>query len=130
MKKTDRPLSPHLQVYKPQLTSILSIFHRMTGVFLSLVAVGFVLWLMSLAHSPECFAWAHGWIGSWFGEVILFGATYAFFYHFANGIRHLFWDAGYGFELETVYRSGWAVVITSVALTFLTWILALIMMGS
>ena len=125
MSTHDRPLSPHLQVYRPQLTSALSIFHRITGVFLALGTIVLVWWLVAAATGPDYFPLVQDWIGSWLGYLLLFGWSAALFYHLANGIRHLFWDAGYGFELETVYRSGWAVLIATAVLTILAWIVGL-----
>jgi len=119
-----RPLSPHLQVYKPQLTSVLSISHRMTGVALAVGSVIIVYWLASLAGGPESYLKAQTVLGNWFVKLLLFGWTFALFYHLGNGVRHLFWDAGFGFELPTVYRSGKAVVVIAVLLTFATWIMA------
>jgi succinate dehydrogenase / fumarate reductase cytochrome b subunit len=125
MSEQSRPLSPHLQVYKPQLTSILSILHRGTGVALALGTLILVWWLAAAASGPEYFDYVQGYIGSPLGMLILFGFTYALFYHLCNGIRHLFWDAGYGFELETVYRTGWWVVGASVILTVGSWAVGL-----
>lgn len=125
MSADKRPLSPHLQVYKPQLTSVLSISHRATGVALSVGTFALVWWLFAAASGPEAFAVVQGFLGSWFGYLVLFGFSYALMYHLCNGIRHLFWDVGLGFELETVYKSGWATVVASVVLTGLAWLLAL-----
>ena len=125
MSDHNRPLSPHLQVYKPQLTSVLSISHRATGIALSAGTVLLVWWLFAAAAGPDHFAVVQGFMGSWFGYLVLFGFTFAVMYHLCNGIRHLFWDAGYGFELETVYKSGWATVGGAVALTVIAWIIAL-----
>lgn len=112
----DRPLSPHLQVYRPQLTSVLSILHRVTGVFLAVGGVFVVYWLQALASGPEAFADAQALLASWFGKVLLLGLAAATCYHLLNGIRHLAWDAGWGFELAAVYRTGWTVVaLTAVA---------------
>ena len=124
MSAQNRPLSPHLQVYRPQMTSILSITHRATGVALAVGALLLVYWLIAAAAGPEAFATAQGLIGSWIGYLFLFGWSVALFYHLCNGIRHLFWDAGRGFELETVNRTGWTVVILSVVLTLVAWIAA------
>jgi len=126
LSSTERPLSPHLQVYRPQLTSVLSILHRLTGVFLALGTLLLVWWLVGAASGPEAFAAAQGFIGSWLGYLLLLGWSVALFYHLCNGIRHLAWDAGYGFELENVYRSGWAVVVATGALTVLAWVLGLV----
>jgi len=123
MSSGNRPLSPHLQVYRPQLTSILSILHRLTGVALAVGTLLLVYWLAAAASGPEAFATARGLIGSVIGRLVLFGWTFALFFHLCNGIRHLFWDAGYGFELPTAYRSGWLVVAASTLLTLGCWIL-------
>lgn len=125
MQTDNRPLSPHLQVYKPQLTSVMSIFHRGSGVVLALGSVILVWWLSALAAGPESFATANAVIGSFLGKLILFLFTLALFYHLCNGIRHLVWDTGRGFELESVYRSGYVVAIASVVLTVVVWIVAL-----
>jgi succinate dehydrogenase / fumarate reductase cytochrome b subunit len=125
MTSDDRPLSPHLQVYQPQLTSVLSIMHRLTGVALAVGTLLLVYWLVAAAAGPEAFAGAQAFIGSLIGYLLLLGWSAALFYHLANGIRHLFWDAGMGFELENAYRSGWAVLIATAALTVLAWIIGL-----
>lgn len=125
MSADRRPLSPHLQIYKPQLTSVLSISHRASGVALAVGTLLLTWWLIAAAAGPEAFAVVQNFLGSWLGYLILFGFSYALMYHLCNGIRHLFWDAGWGFELETVYRSGWATVIASVALTVIAWAIAI-----
>jgi len=120
-----RPLSPHLQVYKWQITMVLSICHRATGVALSVGTLLLVWWLVALAMGPQAFAAAQGLIGSWLGKLVLLGWTFSLFFHLANGIRHLFWDAGYGFEIKTTTVSGWTVVVASVALTVIAWVAGL-----
>ncbi len=125
MQDDPRPLSPHLQVYRPQLTSLLSISHRASGVFLALGAIALVYWLSALAAGPEVFAQAQILASSWYGHVLLVLWSLALFYHLCNGIRHLCWDAGYGFELRQVYASGYLVLVAAVVLTAGTWILAL-----
>lgn len=124
MTTGNRPLSPHLQVYRPQLTSILSIIHRMTGVALAVGALLFTYWLTSAAYGPEAFARAQAFMGSWFGNLILFGWTFALFYHLCNGIRHMAWDVGFGYEISQVNRSGIVMVVIAVTLTAVTWVLA------
>lgn len=124
-----RPLSPHLQVYRPQLTSVLSITHRATGVALAVGTLLLVWWLVAAASGPEHFAVVQSFLGSWLGKLLLLGWTIALFYHLANGIRHLFWDAGLGFEIKTAYASGWLVVIATIVLTAIAWGLA-VMNGS
>ncbi len=119
--KRTLPLSPNIQIYRPQLTSVLSIANRITGVVLSIYAVTLVAWLISAAAGPQAYSTVHGFIRSSFGQILLFGCTYSFFLHLCGGIRHLAWDAGYGFELRTIYASGWAVLAMSAALTLITW---------
>jgi len=121
MMESKRPLSPHLQVYKPQLTSILSITHRASGIALSTGTFFVVGWLVALAGGERYFDVAHYLASQWYGLIILAGYTWALSYHLCNGIRHLFWDAGYGFELTTVYRSGWATLVGSIFLTSAAW---------
>jgi succinate dehydrogenase / fumarate reductase, cytochrome b subunit len=116
-----RPMSPHLQVYRPQLTSILSITHRATGVALAAGTLLLVWWLVAAAAGPEQFATVRAVIASWFGKLVLLGWTASLFFHLANGIRHLFWDAGLGFELRTTYASGWLVVAATLVLTVAAW---------
>jgi succinate dehydrogenase / fumarate reductase, cytochrome b subunit len=123
--KSQRPLSPHLSIYKPQLTSILSIMHRATGVALSIGTVLLALWFWSAAYSPDCFAWLTAQASGWFGRTLLLGWTAAFFYHLSNGIRHLLWDIGFGFTLPAVYRSGYTVLILTILMTGYIWCTAL-----
>lgn len=130
MSAENRPLSPHLQVYRPQLTSVLSILHRITGIALALGTLLLVYWLVALSVGPQAYAAAEGFAGSILGRLLIFGWSLALFYHLCNGIRHLFWDAGLGFELQTAYRSGWAVVVASLVLTVLAWIVGYGVMGS
>ena len=122
-------MSPHLQVYRPQLTSILSILHRLTGVGLAVGTLLLVYWLAAAASGPDAFATAQDLVGSFLGRLLLFGWTFSLFYHLCNGVRHLAWDVGYGFELEQVYRSGWFVVGASAVLTLGFWVLGYSMMA-
>lgn len=124
-----RPLSPHLQVYKWQITMVLSISHRATGLALSMGTLLLVWWLVALARGPEAFASAQGFVGSWLGKLLLLGWTFSLFFHLANGIRHLFWDAGYGYEIKTTTVSGWVVVAVSLALTVIAWVAGLATMA-
>lgn len=117
----DRPLSPHLTVYRPQLTSMLSILHRATGVVLALGSVLLVLWLAAMAAGPVQYTRIHDWAGSILGRVALFVWSLCLIYHLLNGIRHLAWDIGFGFELKDLYRSGWAVLLVTVITTLLLW---------
>lgn len=120
-----RPLSPHLQHYKLPLTAYLSITHRITGVINSVAIVLLVLLIASASGSPESYAFMSGIANSWFGSFVLFGFTLTLYYHMANGIRHLFWDAGIGLELETAKKSGNVCVIAAAVLSVLTWMVAL-----
>ncbi|GAB4227902.1 MAG: succinate dehydrogenase, cytochrome b556 subunit [Kiloniellaceae bacterium] len=129
MISSNRPLSPHLQVYRPQITSTLSILHRLTGIALAVGTLLLTYWLVAAAAGPEAFATAQGLIGSFIGRLLLFGWSFALFYHLCNGIRHLVWDAGYGFEIDAATRSGWMVVGASVVLTLACWALGYVMMG-
>ncbi len=124
MATVNRPLSPHLQIYKPQLTSILSITHRGTGIFLSIGALFLSCWLLSVANGPESYQALQIHIKSWYGQVLLYAWLFSLFYHLCNGIRHLFWDIGAGLEIRTTYFSGYAVVVVSVLLTLGTLCLA------
>ncbi len=124
MVSTDRPLSPHLQIYRPQITSVLSILHRLTGVALTFGTLLLTWWLVAAAYGPEEFADAQAFLGSWFGHLILWGFTFAVFYHLANGVRHLLWDFGWGFEIEQVRLTGIVVVAFAVGATLVTLIAA------
>ena len=129
MSIVNRPLSPHLEVYKPQLTSLMSIFNRLTGLALSVGTLFFVWQLLAAASGPAAFAWFQALAGSWIGLAALFGWTLSLFYHLTNGIRHLVWDAGYGFDLATTYRTGQLVIVASLALTIIAWIGGFIVRG-
>jgi succinate dehydrogenase / fumarate reductase, cytochrome b subunit len=120
-----RPLSPHLQIYKPQLTSVMSILHRATGIALAVGALYLAVWVMCAAASPGAYAVFQDFNTSIVGRFVLGGWLFSGFYHLCNGIRHLFWDAGYGFELKDAYRSGWIVVGVSAIATALSWIVGL-----
>jgi succinate dehydrogenase / fumarate reductase cytochrome b subunit len=125
MTQAERPLSPHLQVYRWQLTSVLSILHRVTGVALSLGTILLVCWLVAAAEGPEAYAGMQGFLRSWLGLVLLFGWSVALFYHLCNGIRHLWWDTGRGLELKSVYAGGWAVLAATAVLTIIAWLVGL-----
>jgi succinate dehydrogenase / fumarate reductase, cytochrome b subunit len=120
VNRRNRPLSPHLQVYRPQITSILSILHRITGVGLTLGAILIVWWFIAAAYSAEYFAFVDGLMTSWIGTLVMLGSLWALWYHALNGVRHLVWDAGRGYDLKMVEKSGIAVVAGSVLLTVLT----------
>lgn len=123
MASRQRPLSPHLQIYRWPLTMATSIVHRMTGVLLALGGSALlVYWLLSLAQGPQAYAHAHELLGSVPGQAVLFLWTLMLFYHLLNGIRHMIWDVGVGFELTTAKVTGLIVVAGAVVLTILTWL--------
>ncbi|MCU0754767.1 MAG: succinate dehydrogenase, cytochrome b556 subunit [Xanthomonadales bacterium] len=125
MAVRERPLSPHLQVYRPQLTSSTSIMHRFTGMILSLAAVFLVLGLMAVAHSADAYSSYRALMGSGLGVAIFIAFTFSLSYHLLNGIRHLVWDMGRGLDIPSAYASGWTVIIGAVILTGLIAALAL-----
>ncbi|MEQ1437846.1 succinate dehydrogenase, cytochrome b556 subunit [Fontimonas sp. SYSU GA230001] len=121
-----RPLSPFMlgQYYRFQWTSLLSFAHRITGIGLSLGTLLLTGWLVALAGGPQWYAAYSAQLTAWYGQVLLFGWSWALMYHLCNGIRHLFWDIGRGFELKTAERSGYAVVVVSLTLTAAAWAIA------
>jgi succinate dehydrogenase / fumarate reductase, cytochrome b subunit len=129
VSKRPRPLSPNIQIYRPQLTSVLSIVNRISGILLSVCAVGLVVWLTAAATGPQAYSAVQSAIASWIGQIVLFGCTFAFFLHLCGGIRHLLWDAGYGFALRSIYAWGWAVVAASLTLTVAAWVASLWIAG-
>ena len=125
VNRGDRPLSPHLTIYKPQITSISSILTRITGNALLLGSLLVVWWFLAAATSPEYFAVADGVLTSIFGKLIMIGSLWALCYHLLAGLRHLYWDNGGNMEIEWAERLGWACVIGSFVLT----VLCLIIIG-
>ena len=123
-----RPLSPHLQVYRPQLTSVLSIMNRVTGLAVSAGTLLLVWWLAAAATGPVAFERVQWFIGTPVGLFMLFGWTASLFYHFFGGLRHLAWDAGWGYELDRVHMTGWAAIIATVVCTVLVWTVGLILL--
>lgn len=128
-KTVRRPLSPHLQIYTPQMTSILSIMNRVTGIAVSVGTLLLVWWLVAAASGPTAFSTVQGFIGSPVGLFVLFGWTVSLFFHFFNGIRHLAWDAGFGFDLPQTYATGWAVLIATAVTSVLVWAVGLWLLG-
>lgn len=129
VKSRPRPLSPHLQVYKPQMTSMISIMHRATGVALYISAFLFAGYLYSLAfwQQFDVLHWlATDQIGNYVGLPVAFGLTFALCFHFCSGIRHLFWDAGKGYDIKTAYKSAYAVIFFSLLFTIATWAIVII----
>jgi len=129
MTPAPRPLSPHLQIYKPQLTSVLSITHRATGIALGVGTIPLLWWLIAAATSDHAFALAQAFWYSWIGRLMLLGWSYALFYHLCNGIRHLRWDLGYGYSIESTYRSGWIMLGSSLVLTLIAWVAGYMVRG-
>ncbi|MEC9376048.1 MAG: succinate dehydrogenase, cytochrome b556 subunit [Pseudomonadota bacterium] len=121
MSDIDRPLSPHLQVYSWRISNTTSILHRLTGVGLSLGVFCFVGWVVSIAFGPAVYAMALSVLSGPLGLVILFLFSLSFFYHLSNGIRHLFWDIGYGFEKGFANKTGWFAIFSALFITVLFW---------
>lgn len=119
----NRPLSPHLQVYRLPLPALLSITHRATGVFLAIGTILLSLWIISLATGADEFQSVKGFIGSFVGRVLLLGWTFSLFFHLFNGVRHLYWDMAKGLELKSVYTSGYITMAAAAVFTLLVWII-------
>lgn len=120
VKRGDRPLSPHLSIYRPQLTSMTSILTRITGNALLVTALLIVWWFLAAATSSGYFDMVNGLLTSWFGDLVLFLSLWGIWYHLLAGLRHLYWDTGRGLEIETAEKLGWGVIGGSVVLTILT----------
>lgn len=125
MAARQRPLSPHLQVYKPQITSTLSIMHRAAGVVNAIGGLLVAAWLVCVASDSGCYEWCQQILSSWFGKLALFAFSASLIYHLLNGIRHMLWDIGWGMEIGTVVKTGYLVIALSVGLTGLLWFVAL-----
>jgi succinate dehydrogenase / fumarate reductase cytochrome b subunit len=113
----DRPLSPHLQIYKPIITMVMSITHRITGAALYFGMAFIVWWLMAAALSDQGFAQAQGFFGHWFGQLVLLGFTWALIQHTVGGIKHLMWDLGFAYDREIIDKLAWGSLIVSLILT-------------
>ena len=125
MATRERPTSPHLQVYRWQITMTMSILHRITGVAITVGAFGLAWWLVALAEGGSQYAHVAALIASPLGKLLLFGFSLALVYHLLNGIRHLLWDIGWGFDIPETYRSGWTVIVLTVVFTAAIWLVAL-----
>ena len=123
----ERPLSPHLQVWRWHITMATSIAHRVTGVALYVGALIAAAWAISLASGPEAYATFQGLLGSPIGLLVMFGLTVSFFYHLANGIRHLVWDAGHGYDLKSANASAVFVFAFTAVATIVIWVIAAMM---
>ena len=122
MSKSDRPLSPHLSIYRWPITMTLSILHRATGVAMSLGLVVLAYWLWTVSSGSADYARFNELTSTLVGQLLLIGWSFAFFYHFANGVRHLVWDTGRGFEKHQANASAWFVLLLSVGMTAVYWI--------
>ncbi|MCA3624792.1 MAG: succinate dehydrogenase, cytochrome b556 subunit [Methylobacterium sp.] len=120
-----RPLSPHLQIYKPSITMVMSILHRVTGAALFFGTLLVVALLVALAAGKDAYGTVQAIYGSWIGKLVLFGYTWALFHHMLGGLRHLIWDTGAMFGREARMKLGWATIIGSVGLTVLVWAMVL-----
>ncbi|SDX06417.1 succinate dehydrogenase subunit C [Albimonas donghaensis] len=123
VNRGNRPLSPHLSIYRPQWTSIMSIAHRITGCALSLGAILVVWWLLAAASGPDYFATADGFLTSWIGNLIMFGSLFALCFHACNGVRHLIWDLGLMLDPDQAEVAGKMTLVIAALLTVLIWIL-------
>lgn len=123
MAAGNRPLSPHLQVYRWQLSMAFSILHRMSGVGLAVGLLLLTWWLAAAASGADYFNYVHAVMGSWIGRLILLGFTASLFFHLCNGIRHLVWDAGHGFEIATMRKTAWLVLAATAVLTLGTFLI-------
>ena len=126
----DRPMSPHLQVWRWHVTMLTSILHRGTGMALYAGVLVLAGWVVALAAGPDAFNTYRALLGSPLGLLVLFGLTVSFLYHLANGVRHLVWDAGKGFEPKTADTTGWAAIAFGVVAAVLIWIIAFLGMGA
>jgi len=124
-KLVKRPLSPHLQVYRLPMTAITSIGHRISGVVLSIGLLVLAWWLLAAATGPSSFDTAQGILGSFLGRLVLFGWTVAICFHLVNGLRHLVWDAGYGFEIGQASRTSHVIPMVAAGLAVLLWVVIL-----
>ena len=122
-RSNGRPLSPHLSVFRPVITMVMSIVHRMTGAALYFGTVLVAWWLMAAAAGPDYFAWANGFFGSVLGRLVMFAYTWALLHHMLGGVRHLIWDTGWGMEKPLRDQLAWATLIGSAGLTVLVWII-------
>ena len=125
MANTNRPTSPHLQIYRLPLTAKMSISHRATGALLSVGLVLTVLFLVALANGEASWQTAHSLLAGGLGQLVLFGFSVVLNYHLCNGIRHLFWDVGHGYSLEEASRNNKMVFVGAAGLTVLVWLVAL-----
>jgi succinate dehydrogenase / fumarate reductase, cytochrome b subunit len=123
--KIDRPLSPHLQIYRPLINMVMSILHRITGAALYFGTLILAVWLVAAASGPEAFQTVNSYLDTWPGRIVMFGYTWALIHHGLGGIRHFIWDFGVGYEHETIDLLSWGTIVMSVLLTALVWFFAI-----
>ena len=123
--KIDRPLSPHLQIYRPLINMVMSILHRITGAALYFGTLILAVWLVAAASGPEAFQTVNSYLDTWPGRILMFGYTWALIHHALGGIRHFIWDFGVGYEHETIDLLSWGTIVMSVLLTALVWFFAI-----
>ena len=121
----NRPLSPHLSIYRWPITMLLSILHRATGIAMSIGLIVFAAWLLNAAQGPETYQYFRAVMSGIVGQLLLIGWTFAFFLHLGNGVRHLFWDTGRGLEIHQANASAWFVLLFAVILTAGFWVVVL-----
>ena len=127
-KSIQRPLSPHLSIYKPMATMVMSILHRITGAALYFGTVLLAAWLIAAATSPEAFSWMSWFFSSWVGRIVLFGYTWALMHHMLGGVRHFVWDMGLGFDKHFATKMALASAAASISLTLAVWAFALLVL--
>jgi succinate dehydrogenase / fumarate reductase cytochrome b subunit len=120
---SNRPLSPHLSVFRLLITTVMSGLHRITGLALVFGMLFLAWWLVAVASGPGAFDVANAFFGSFLGRLILFGFTWALIHHMLGGIRHMIWDTGFGLDPPTANKLAWATIIGSVALTLIVWVI-------
>ena len=119
--RRERPLSPHLQIYKPLVNMVMSILHRITGAALYFGSLLLAWWLIAAATSPAYFNYVSSWFQTWPGMFVMVGYTWALLHHMLGGLRHFLWDTGHGYDLETIDQLSWGSIIVSLAATALIW---------
>lgn len=120
--RPQRPLSPHIQIYRPLINMVMSIVHRLTGVALYFGTLLLAWWLIAAAVGPDYFNYVSSWFQPWYGKLVLVGYTWALLHHMMGGIRHFIWDAGYGYDLATIDQLSWGSAVVSLTATALIWI--------
>ena len=128
-RAAERPISPHLQIYRPLINMVMSILHRITGIALYAGTLLLAWWLIAIASGPDAYSYINGLLASLPGKIVLLGYTWALLHHMLGGIRHFIWDTGRGFELTTVNMLSWLTIIGSLGLTALIWAVGLKLHG-